>query len=571
MPRFQITIEDITSDYVSQLGGIGFCYEGQVLNVEESGSVFTEDSNRLIGGRVCIPVHNGIEDTSNWWHIGNETPYGLKVSRVDDPMLSAWGYDQDAAYGMAAMTEDRKLKRFIMDFVRESGAIYGYENTRGNCVNTGQYMNTGQRLGYFNPKRSEEFKGKISLFKNHADAIRDEDGSRRVAMKIGRAFKCMFPNFADKTIERMVDDYRSKMVSPDLILKSGKSRDDFEKAYGGALGMNENPETHHYRKFLGNSCLRPQYLYSDDNYHKDYLPYHPAQAYASGDFTVYWAEQPDGKIAGRCVVLTTDPDKPRAGPLYGLSEHAMNIIGKAIENTRADDSWDIFRHDGWAGAKMLNIRYRDRDNQYVAPYLDVEPTRLKELDCKHLQIDWKGPINAGSYRGVLEGNSFNCDDCGCDYDEDDSYYSECTGTQLCESCYQNTHSQCEVDDCYYHNDNMTEVSCVTRWGARTYMVHDSNLQDHACFCTDGEWWREEDVTFCEYENEYISPNDIDNYFTSDWDSELYPLSEQVVVRNTDGTDSHVSSDEAEDDDDFVQVGKTGIYHPVVKEKEGEVA
>ena len=32
-----------------------------------------------------------------------------------------------------------------------------------------------------------------------------------------------------------------------------------------------------------------------------------------------------------------------------------------------------------------------------------------------------------------------------------------------------------------------------------------------------------------------------------------------------------SSDEAEDDDDYVQLGKTGIYHPVVKEKEGEVA
>jgi hypothetical protein len=118
---------------------------------------------------------------------------------------------------------------------------------------------------------------------------------------------------------------------------------------------------------------------------------------------------------------------------------------------------------------------------------------------------------------------------------------------------------------------MTSVNRVTRWGYASYMVHDSNLDGYALYCTDGDWWREEDVTFCEYENTYISPNNMDEYFTSDWDTELYPLSEQVVVRNSDGTDSHVSSDEAEDDDDYVQLGKTGLYHPVVKEKEGEVA
>jgi hypothetical protein len=118
---------------------------------------------------------------------------------------------------------------------------------------------------------------------------------------------------------------------------------------------------------------------------------------------------------------------------------------------------------------------------------------------------------------------------------------------------------------------MTSVNRVTRWGYTSGMVWDSNLDGYALYCTDGDWWREEDVTFCEYEDTFISPNNIDEYFTSDWDTELYPLSEQVVVRDADGNDSHVSSDEAEDDDDYVQVGKTGIYHPVVKEKEGEVA
>jgi len=569
MPRFTITIEDLNDSYVSQLGGIESCYEGQELNVVEHDALLNEDGDFLVGGNVIIPIGHGSNVTS-WWHIGQETRYGLKVTKLEsDAMLETWGYDADYDYGYAGCTSDRKLKRFIVDQVRDRNWIAGWHTARGICNNSGQYMNTGQRLGYFNPKRSEEFKGKISLFKNHADAVRDVDGSRRVAMKVGRAFKSMFPNFCDAQIEILGDAFRAEMVSKDLTLKSGKSRADFEKAYGGALGMNENPDTGCYRKFLGNSCLRPSYLYSDDNYHKDTLPHHPAQAYASGDFTIYWVEEPDGKVAGRCVVLTTDPDKPRAGPLYGLSEQAMTTMGKAIEATRADSSWDIFRHSGWAGAKMLNIPYVN--GGYVAPYLDVEPTRLTELDSDYLQIDQRGGINAGSYRGVLEGNDYCCEECGDSMHEDDQYHSECTGTSMCESCYHNTHSQCEVDDCWYHNDNMTSVNRVTRWGVNTDMVYDSNLDGYALYCTDGDWWREEDVTFCEYENMYISPNNMDEYFTSAWDTELYPLSELVTVTDTDGNDSHVSRDEAEDDDDYVQLGKTGLYHPVVKEKEGEVA
>ena len=568
MPRFQITIEDRTDDYVSQLGGIEFCWQGQVLDVEEEGAIINDDTGLLVGGNVIIPKEYGDTQVS-WWHIGQETRYGLRVTKINhDPMLTAWGYDEDEYYGSAGMTADRRLKRFIRDTIIDRGWINGGGGAFGICKNSGVWMNVTQRLSYFNPRRSEEFKGKISLYKNHADAMRDENGSRRVAMKVGRAFKAMFPNFSDGQIEILGDSFRAEMVTQTLTLKSGKSRADFEKAYGGALGRNENPDTGHYRKFLGNSCLRPSYLYSDDNYHKDTLPHHPAQAYASGDFTIYWVEQEDGKVCGRCVVLTTTEGKPKAGPLYGLSEHAMNVMGKAIEATNVDKNWDIFRHGGWSGAKMLNIPYVN--GGYVAPYLDVEPTRLTELDSDYLAIDERGGINAGSYRGVLEGQDYCCDDCGDSMHEDDQYHSDCTGTSMCESCYNNSHSMCEVDNCYYHNDNMTAVWRTTRWGTNNYMVWDDNLDGHAVYCTDGEWWRDENVTFCEFECEYISPNDIDDYFTSDWDGELYPNSERVTVTDAEDNESNVSKDEVEDDDDYVQVGNTGTYRHVTKEEVEEV-
>jgi len=569
MPRFQITIEDINSEYVSQLGGMEFCSQGQTLEVEEDSAIINDDGDYLVGGNVLIPTDYG-NHQGFWWHIGHETRHGLKVTKVNhDPMMNAWGYDLHEDYGWASMTADRILKRFIRNTIIDREWINGGKSY-GICKNSGTYMNVIQRLQYFNPRRSEEFRGKISLYKNHKDAMRDENGSRRVAMKVGRAFKSLFPNFSDAQIEILGDVFRAEMVTQDLTLKSGKGRADFEKAYGGALGRNENPDTGCYRKFLGNSCLRPDYLYSDDNHFKSHLPHHPAQSYASGDFTIYWVEQEDGKVCGRCVVLTTEEGKPKAGPLYGLSEHAMNVMGKAIEATSACDDWDVFRHDGWHGAKMLNITYEGGNGGYVAPYLDVEPTRLTELDSDYLMIDSRGDINAGSYRGVLEGNEYCCDECGDSMHEENQCHSECTGESLCESCYCSTHSECESDGCRYHNDNMTHVNVVYRWGNATVMVHDGNLDGYAVYCTDSEYWREEDTVYCESEGDYISPNDIDGYFTSDWDNELYPNSERVTVTDVGGNESNVSRYEVEEDDDYVQVGKTGTYRHVEKEVEGEL-
>jgi hypothetical protein len=102
------------------------------------------------------------------------------------------------------------------------------------------------------------------------------------------------------------------------------------------------------------------------------------------------------------------------------------------------------------------------------------------------------------------------------------------------------------------------------------MVWDDNLDGYAAYCTDGEWWCDENVTFCEFECEYISPNNIDDYFTSDWDGELYPNSERVTATDAEDNESNVSKDEVEDDDDYVQVGNTGTYRHVTKEEVEEV-
>ena len=104
MPRFTITIEDLNDSYVSQLGGIESCYEGQELNVVEHDVLLDEDGDFLIGGNVIIPVSDDAHVTS-WWHIGKETRYGLKVTKLEsDALLETWGYDADYDYGYAGCT-----------------------------------------------------------------------------------------------------------------------------------------------------------------------------------------------------------------------------------------------------------------------------------------------------------------------------------------------------------------------------------------------------------------------------------------------------------------------------------
>ena len=51
-------------------------------------------------------------------------------------------------------------------------------------------------------------------------------------------------------------------------------------------------------------------------------------------------------------------------------------------------------------------------------------------------------------------------------------------------------------------------------------------------CNDDEHWHVDDVVYCECEDTYISPDSIDQYFTSDWDGQLYP--NEVMCTLTDG-------------------------------------
>ena len=120
-------------------------------------------------------------------------------------------------------------------------------------------------------------------------------------------------------------------------------------------------------------------------YDFDNLPAHPATAYASGDFEIVYTTDQDGYIASRCVVyLNEDGDQKQAGPIYGVSEQALDIISNHLtaQNTNLDGLWD--------GAKLKRIPYGS--SGFIAPYLDPEPRRLAD-DGDHLVVCHRGEID----------------------------------------------------------------------------------------------------------------------------------------------------------------------------------
>ena len=82
-------------------------------------------------------------------------------------------------------------------------------------------------------------------------------------------------------------------------------------------------------------------------------------------------------------------------------------------------------------------------------------------------------------------------------------------------------------------------------------------------CTDGEYWHVDDVVYCECDDTWISPDDIDQYFTSDWDGELYP--NEVMCNLVNG--ETVSTYELDADGNDWKRNKDNEWEPVQEELE----
>jgi len=417
-----------------------------------------------------------------------------------DPVLRAWG-----VWAHLSMW-DMPDRRFQLWLEKKFIHLLAGSHDSNTCK-------IRHRLCVFGPRRSEKFHPKISVWQS----LEHRDNDRVTAMKPARAFALMFPELDHKAIIQLNDEYLHEFAPRDFTVRVSKEADEFKRAYAGEQSPNENIDTTPFRKHLAHSCMR----YDFDN-----LPMHPAEAYASGDFTIVYATDQNDLVAGRCVVYTAN-QPPYAGPVYGVSEQAIDCIEERLAFMGASTGHDA----AWIGAKLRRVEY---DGGYIGPYLDLTPQSLADMG-EYLEVNRCGEIDASQYNGVLGDHHTTCCQCSERLSEDEYWYSEYTSEHYCESCYYDEHVYCDYLDETVHQDQTITCWRVGYGGQHeSVQVYEGIVNDGDVFieCTDNEYWHIDDIVYCECDDTWISPDSIDEYFTSDWDDELYP--NEVMCTLTDG-------------------------------------
>ena len=440
-----------------------------------------------------------------------------------DPVLKEWGNYDDV--DMFRSRDNPFIAWWDRAFLEVTG------NT---CTTYKPDIKGSIRLRCFAPRRSKRFAPKITMYQSARDRFERE---REVAMKPARAFSMMFPELDHKQIIQLTDKYLERFATRKLFLKEGTDAEDFVKAYSWTQAPTDNINTTYQRKSSASSCMR----YSFDD-----LPIHPVSVYASGDFKILWSEDADGRIASRCVVRVMEDGKYRGGPIYGVSEQAIDLLEHHINSNGGEYGCD----GAWEGARLLRKPVDDDADSFYAPYLDPEPRRLRDSG-EYLVIQYDGEIDASGYSGILNDYECHCDNCGCGLDEDDYYFSEYTEQRYCNDCYYDEHFYCEYADADYHIDQsyMVYVPYGSRNGYTEERVSDWAVDygDQFVYCdNDNEHWHIDLAYYCEDEDVYISQRaiDADTYFISDGNGKVYSADQKAITHVGDT----ISIEEAEGDE-----------------------
>ena len=484
----------------------------------------------------------------NKCYVVRPTEFGFVVKKIytndpdePDPVLRSWGmYREYSSFN----DKDVRLMGWLISTVK---LLYPSYKDAQNLRKYKSY-NLNYRLGAFAPRRSERFHPKITLWQTQEH--RDID--RLTAMKPTRAFGLLFPELDHKQLMQLNDMYLQEFAPREFKVHVSTDAEDFKRAYVGDQSGTENIDTTRTRKHSAHSCMR---------YEFEHLPCHPVTAYATGDFSVIFVTDQTGGIAGRCVVCTSyDPAVPQAGPIYGVSEQALDCIQERLESMGAkcdDDS-------SWLGARLKRIEYGS-DEGFVGPYLDLIPQRLSDTG-EYLVISEDGEIDASVYSGLLGSSYAECYECGSNLDEDEVQHSEYDSECYCESCYYDAHFYCEYAESDVHKSESIECRRTTH-GNHTEVVlvceHHVFNGDDFVLCTDDEWWHIDDIQYCEHDDVWVSPGSIDEYFRSDWDGELYPNG--MMCTTVDGEE--VSKEEIEGDSGIWQKNDNDKWEQVQEEME----
>jgi hypothetical protein len=329
-------------------------------------------------------------------------------------------------------------------------------------------------------------------------------------VKPGKAFRKIFPFLGDVELEKLVDKFKLEFSPATVTIHETKDADEIVEVYTMERSPDRNFQTTSYHKRLSDSCMRHDTEYFG-------FDKHPTYAFGSGDFTVFYALDGQGKCAGR-VTVYTNYSEPQSGPIYATCESAIKALEDKLEEVGATKAG----HGHWDGASILKL---EDSGKFYGPYLDCGRTLTEAGNC--LIIDSCGTIEHNHCGHYLSGNY--CQWCEERVDGEVTYV-ESVDREVCEFCLEDDFFTCEYDSELYPNHQQVEVF----EGLHGFSEHweKSNAERHAVVCAhDGEYWVDDSVVELA-DGDYVAKKYIgESYEYCTIDGEVY---DKVYMTEVDG-------------------------------------
>ena len=265
----------------------------------------------------------------------------------------------------------------------------------------------------------------FSLSKDDAKAtyfkdVNDKNRGKKTTSKLGKMIKKTFPFLTQQEVDIVLDTFRNQFfVDTDhFTMSSSMNREDFKRVYTMPIHKCYNIDDRNFTS-LSYSCMQRDFGWD----------HHPVEAYATGDFKIFWIEH-DGLLHARCVTRID------CNVLYGACVYAANqpTGEKLIQLIRAEceknnNSFDVndTDDDSWVGATFLKIECTDNDDNtdFVLPYVDRGYDMMVIEKYDHFEITNEGfhdfkedelcyhSSDSGSFEGnLIQNKKAPCSECG---------------------------------------------------------------------------------------------------------------------------------------------------------------
>ena len=464
--------------------------------------------------------------------------------------LKAWGLATDPTQEFHALSE-RHESYAIQRYLRSEMTVLRHNGLLPD-PNFSEYWY--RLFNCFQPAQAKDNPLNLAIYESKDKFDRDI----RLSGKPGRIIKRILPFASESFCAAFAEWFKEEFADIAYTVKESTESDCFALAYSGTQSKTTNPglsfnnEYKLYAKSLSGSCMR-----HDKSDFRRGLPIHPAEVYASGDFKIVWAEDAKGYIAARCVVNIKQRDSSvyKPGPIYTATDSAFNAVASYMV-AQGYDKQGTCENSGWHGARIKAVEH---DGGYIAPFMDLCGEGNLTSSGDHFRLSRNGDFTFRETGGTIESEQFccSCGDCGEGIREDDNhFYIEDSGENVCESCFDSSYFQCAGNGNTYSNEDGVEVyyRSYGRTRSRTYSQDYVDSGNGDCVHCDNEceYWADDDVTWIECEDIYVPSHVVtDSYFLSDHDKEWHPLCDMVKI---DCLDESWTLQQAIDSDQFDVVG-----------------